>query len=321
MARRDRNNRRTRLMALRYDPCLLGARPTPLCGARPGNPGHRRRGPLNPIADAPCRSKIRHRDQSSKARCHGGQSDRKQDSAKVWGRLTAYVAPQGVAHVGRLASALEDPGSGLPGAVRALGRVLLGQIADLDAKIGGLEKELRACARQDEQAARLMTMPGVGPISAMALQAFAPPMESFRRGRDFSAWLGLVPRQHTTGGKPRLGRIRADPDEEARRTEERRALQGLAVAQRARSPADPARLPTTTATGSSSRSSRRCWRTGWRRSRRPAPRRLPAAPAAPTSCSTSWPGSASRRRRRASRRPKACGFATSRWPIVGATTA
>ena len=117
------------------------------------------------------------------------------------------VAPQGVAHVGRLASALEDPGSGLPGAVRALGGVLLGQIADLDAKIGGLEKELRACARQDEQAARLMTIPGIGPITAMALQAFAPPMESFRRGRDFSAWLGLVPRQHTTGGKPRLGRI------------------------------------------------------------------------------------------------------------------
>ena len=117
------------------------------------------------------------------------------------------VAPQGVAHVGRLALALEDSGSGLPGAVRALGGVLLGQIADLDAKIGGLEKELRACARQDEQVARLMTIPGIGPISAMALQAFAPPMESFRRGRDFSAWLGLVPRQHTTGGKPRLGRI------------------------------------------------------------------------------------------------------------------
>ena len=117
------------------------------------------------------------------------------------------VAPQGVAHVGRLASALEDPGSGLPGAVRALGGVLLGQIAGLDAKIGGLEKEFRACARQDEQAARLMTIPGIGPINAMALQAFAPPMENFRRGRDFSAWLGLVPRQHTTGGKPRLGRI------------------------------------------------------------------------------------------------------------------
>ena len=54
---------------------------------------------------------------------------------------------------------------------------------------------------------RLMTIPGIGPICAMALQAFAPPMESFRRGRDFSAWLGLVPRQHTTGGKPRLGKM------------------------------------------------------------------------------------------------------------------
>ncbi len=62
-------------------------------------------------------------------------------------------------------------------------------------------------AREDEEAARLMTIPGIGPITALAIQAFAPPMESFRRGRDFSAWLGLVPRQHTTGGKPRLGRI------------------------------------------------------------------------------------------------------------------
>ena len=52
-----------------------------------------------------------------------------------------------------------------------------------------------------------MSVPGIGPISAMAIQAFAPLMESFRRGRDFSAWLGLVPRQHTTGGKPKLGKI------------------------------------------------------------------------------------------------------------------
>ena len=52
-----------------------------------------------------------------------------------------------------------------------------------------------------------MSIPGIGPVTAMAIQAFAPPMESFRRGRDFSAWLGLVPRQHSTGGKPKLGRI------------------------------------------------------------------------------------------------------------------
>ena len=117
------------------------------------------------------------------------------------------VAPQGPANVRRLALALEDPSSGLPGPVRELGTLLLHRIADLDGEITGLEMEVRACARRDEEAARLMTIPGIGPIGAMALQAFAPPMESFRRGRDFSAWLGLVPRQHTTGGKPRLGKI------------------------------------------------------------------------------------------------------------------
>ena len=87
-----------------------------------------------------------------------------------------------------------------------MGRLLLERTADLDAQIKDLEKEISATARQDDEARRLMTIPGIGPICASAIQAFAPPMESFRRGRDFSAWLGLVPRQHTTGGKPRLGK-------------------------------------------------------------------------------------------------------------------
>ena len=117
------------------------------------------------------------------------------------------IAPQGPAHVSRLEAALMDTHSRLPERVRELGGLLLEQIAGLNEKIVGLDKELRACARRDEEASRLMTIPGVGPITAMALQAFAPAMESFRRGRDFSAWLGLVPRQHTTGGKPRLGKI------------------------------------------------------------------------------------------------------------------
>ena len=49
-------------------------------------------------------------------------------------------------------------------------------------------------------------MPGVGPITAMAIETFAPPMEVFQRGRDFAAWLGLVPVQHSTGGKQVLGK-------------------------------------------------------------------------------------------------------------------
>ena len=114
------------------------------------------------------------------------------------------VAPQGRARIGQLARVLEDGDAGLPEAVVELGWLLLGRIDELDEKIDGFDRKLRASARENEETARLI---GIGPITAMALEAFAPPMESFRRGRDFSAWLGLVPRQHTTGGKPRLGRI------------------------------------------------------------------------------------------------------------------
>ena len=117
------------------------------------------------------------------------------------------IAPQGPVHVERLASALGDPDQDLPAAVRELANLLLEQIAGLGEKIDGLEAEIRAAARQDGEVRRLMTVPGIGPITAMAVQAFAPPMETFRRGRDFAAWLGLVPRQHTTGGKARLGGI------------------------------------------------------------------------------------------------------------------
>ena len=117
------------------------------------------------------------------------------------------VAPQGPAHVARLARALEDADADLPDLVRELGGVLLDRIAALDAKIAELDKEIAAQARQDEAARRLMTIPGVGPVTAMALLALAPPLAEFRRGRDLSAWLGLVPRQHTTAGKPRLGKI------------------------------------------------------------------------------------------------------------------
>ena len=124
------------------------------------------------------------------------------------GHLAEYgvVAPQGRAWIRQLAGVLEE-GCGLPEAVVELGWLLLERIDELDEKIDRLGRELRKSARANEETARLMTIPGIGPITALAIQAFAPPMESFRRGRDFSAWLGLVPRQHTTGGKPRLGRI------------------------------------------------------------------------------------------------------------------
>ena len=100
------------------------------------------------------------------------------------GHLAEYgvVAPQGRARIRQLAGTLEDGDCGLPEAVVELGRLLLGRIGELDEKIDGLDRKLRASARECEETARLMTIPGVGPITALAIQAFAPPMESFRRG-------------------------------------------------------------------------------------------------------------------------------------------
>jgi enamine deaminase RidA (YjgF/YER057c/UK114 family) len=60
-------------------------------------------------------------------------------------------------------------------------------------------------AREDEVSRRLMTIPGIGPISATAIAALAPPVETFAKGRDFAAWLGLTPLQRSTGGKQKLG--------------------------------------------------------------------------------------------------------------------
>ena len=115
------------------------------------------------------------------------------------------VAAQGLAKVKVLATAMRDTGSLHP-LVRELGQRYLDHIARLDVEIAELDKRLRRPSKDDETAKRLQSMPGMGPITAAAIEAFAPPMETFKRGRDFAAWLGLVPRQHTTGGKPRLGR-------------------------------------------------------------------------------------------------------------------
>jgi transposase len=93
----------------------------------------------------------------------------------------------------------------LPPSKLGVCRLLLEHIACLTEKIGLHERELREPARVDETARRLMTIPGIGVICAAAMEALAPPPESFRKGRDFAAWLGLTPKQNPSGGKTRLG--------------------------------------------------------------------------------------------------------------------
>ncbi|WP_028657405.1 IS110 family transposase [Novosphingobium sp. B-7] len=127
------------------------------------------------------------------------------------GHLAEYgwVAPRGLAQVALLADLLdeEEMASSLPDAARAMLRVMTDMLAELDDRIADLDKEIARRAREDEMARRLMTIPGIGPIAATAIVALAPPVEIFTKGRDFAAWLGLAPLQHSTGGRQKLGRI------------------------------------------------------------------------------------------------------------------
>jgi transposase len=127
------------------------------------------------------------------------------------GHLTEYgwVAPRGMASVALLADLLDDGeiASTLPEAARPMFAVMTDMLAEFDKRIAKLDVEIARRVRQDASARRLMTIPGIGPIAATAIIALAPPIETFRKGRDFAAWLGLVPRQHSTGGKERLGSI------------------------------------------------------------------------------------------------------------------
>jgi hypothetical protein len=118
-----------------------------------------------------------------------------------------HTAPQGIRQLKRIEAIIEGPISDLPELVREECRDLIEQIAEKTARISVKTKKAEKLSAQTDTARRLQTMPGVGPLTALAVEAFAPEMESFGCGRDFAAWLGLAPRQHSSGGKERLGRI------------------------------------------------------------------------------------------------------------------
>mgnify|MGYP003676980167 CR=1 FL=1 len=123
------------------------------------------------------------------------------------GHLTEFgqIVPQGAANATRLIGIAEDPDGSLPADAIATLKVLIATLSQLEAEIGKLDAEITRRAKANDVARRLMTVPGIGPLIATAIAVLAPPPETFRKARDFAAWLGLVPRQHSTGGKQRLG--------------------------------------------------------------------------------------------------------------------
>jgi transposase len=115
------------------------------------------------------------------------------------------VVAKGPAHVCQLVRAVEDPDEAVPETARPILTVLIEMLHALDDRVTLLDREIARRAKADQTARRLMSIPGVGPVIAGALTALAPPAETFRCGRDFAAWVGLTPLQHSTGGKQKLG--------------------------------------------------------------------------------------------------------------------
>jgi transposase len=123
------------------------------------------------------------------------------------------VVPQGIRHVRALIERVFGEGAHaveLPALARTPLRPLVAQLMELRSQIKTIEKELLAWHRTTEESKRLETIPGVGFITATAIAATVTDPSDFRSGREFAAWLGLIPRQNSLGGKERLGRISID---------------------------------------------------------------------------------------------------------------
>jgi transposase len=123
---------------------------------------------------------------------------------QIRGLLAEYgiVIPQGIGHIAkRLPEILEDGENDLPGAFRQLLDRLGDHLKELDRQVGELEVQIQRWHREHAASKKLAQIPGIGPITASALVASIGDAKSFENGRQLAAWLGLVPRQHSSGGK------------------------------------------------------------------------------------------------------------------------
>lgn len=105
-----------------------------------------------------------------------------------------FIVRQGPGHVSKLIDLVADPSSELPAEARPVLAVIADSLQAIQARILLLDREIATRAKTDSVVKRLMTIPGIGPVVATALVALAPAASTFRRGRDFAAWLGLTPR-------------------------------------------------------------------------------------------------------------------------------
>lgn len=127
------------------------------------------------------------------------------------------VAAQGPAGVKSAIAQFRTDQASLPELARSAIRRLIGQSEEVAEQLRSAETEIVAWCRSDAASRRLLTIPGIGPITASAIAAAGPDPTLFRSGREFAAWLGLTPRAHRRGGKDRLGGISKQGDGTIRR--------------------------------------------------------------------------------------------------------
>lgn len=113
-----------------------------------------------------------------------------------------FVIPQGIHHIARrVPEIIEDAENELPGSFRLLIARLVEHLKLLDHQVKELEVEIVRWHKESEVSRRLAEVPGIGPVTATALVATVGDARNFKNGRQLAAWLGLVPRQHSSGGK------------------------------------------------------------------------------------------------------------------------
>lgn len=127
------------------------------------------------------------------------------------------IAAQGRGKVGGLASLVDDDDYAIPATARLALRPLIAQLAEIDRQIAEVETSLKVWHAKSEVSRRLATIPGIGPLTASAIAAAVPDASTFKSARQFAAWIGLVPRQNSTGGKTVLGHISKQGDGYLRR--------------------------------------------------------------------------------------------------------
>ena len=128
------------------------------------------------------------------------------------------VTRQGIVGVGMLIAWVEDAGQNLiPPLARSALLSLIGQLREVHERVSEMDRQIHAWHRSNELSRRLETIPGIGPITASAIAATVTDASLFKSGRQLAAWIGLVPRQNSSGGKDRLGRISKQGDPYPRR--------------------------------------------------------------------------------------------------------